>query len=153
MLRAPAAAKSRSDDEAGRNRPRGSAPHPCNLTAQPGAETACPCGRARLVGRVFHHGWTATSDHSKDAFTRIKDHILLKFASALREADATLTERLTPEVIRDIVALVPDGWLNADSPFFTPQDARNAYAQHLTRRLQAPRAFLEEAIRARALLV
>jgi hypothetical protein len=101
----------------------------------------------------FHHGWSATSDHSKDAFTRIKDHILLKFASALKEVDATLTARLTPEVIRDIVALAPDEWLKADSPFATPQDARNAYAQHLTRRLQAPRAFLEEAIRARALLV
>lgn len=101
----------------------------------------------------FHHGWTATSDHSKDAFTRVKDHILLKFASALAEADARLSGRLTPEIIGGIVALVPDDWLKVDSPFATPQDARNAYSQHLTRRLQAPRAFLEEAIRARALLV
>src|SRR5262245_64359602 len=37
----------------------GAAFHPCDLTAQPAAETACPCGRARLAGRVFHHGWAA----------------------------------------------------------------------------------------------
>src|SRR4051812_42135636 len=59
----------------------------------------------------FHHGWTATSDHSKDAFTRVKDHILLKFASALAEVDVTLTARLAPEKISEIVTLVPNEWL------------------------------------------
>ena len=101
----------------------------------------------------FHHGWAVNSDHSKDPFTRIKDHILLKFAGALAETDQSITARLTPDIVRDIVALVPDDWLKADSPFATAQDSRNAYVQHLTRRLQAPRTFLQEALRARALLV
>jgi hypothetical protein len=101
----------------------------------------------------FHHGWSGRTDHSHDPFTRIKDHILLRFASELREADAAITARVTPEVIRDIVALVPDEWLAVDSPFATAQEARDAYVQHLSRRLQSPRLFIEEAIRARALLV
>lgn len=101
----------------------------------------------------FHHGWGDGADRSQDPFVRVKDHILLPFANALRAADAVLAEKLAPDVIRNIVALVPDDWLRADSPFATSDEARTAYVQHLTRRLQAPRAFLEEAIRARALLV
>jgi hypothetical protein len=101
----------------------------------------------------FHHGWGDGADRSQDPFTRIKDHILLKHASALREADATLAARITPDLIRDVVALVPDAWLAADSPFATTQAARDAYIQHLSRRLQSPRAFLEEAVRARSVLV
>ena len=101
----------------------------------------------------FHHGWSDRADRSQDPFARIKDHILLRFAGALREADATLTARITPQVIHDIVARVPDSWLAADSPFASSEDARDAYVQHLTRRLQSPRAFLEEALRARSQLV
>jgi hypothetical protein len=93
----------------------------------------------------FHHGWDDQTDRSQDPFTRIKDHILLQFASQLREADAIMTQRITPEVIQNIVAMIPDTWLGGDS--------RNAYIQHLTRRLASPRAFLEEAVRARSLLV
>jgi HipA-like kinase len=84
-------------------------------------------------------------DRSQDRFVQIKDHILLRFASALREADKLMTQRITPEVIERVVALVPDAWL-AGQP-------RGAYTEFLTRRLAAPRAFLEEAIRAHALLV
>jgi hypothetical protein len=93
----------------------------------------------------FHHSWDDETDRSQDPFTRIKDHILLQFASSLREADATMTRRITPDVIQKIVAQIPDTWLGSGS--------RNAYIQHLTRRVAAPRAFLEEAIRARSLLV
>lgn len=101
----------------------------------------------------FHHGWTAGSDRSQDAFTPIKDHILLKFAAALREADAALSARITPTLIGEIVEAIPEAWLTVDSPFASTQDARKAYIQHFTRRLQSPRAFLEEADRARSLLV
>jgi hypothetical protein len=101
----------------------------------------------------FHHGWGGDTDRSQDPFVRIKDHILLRFAGSLREADATLSARITPEIIREIVALVPASWLAADSPFPTADEARNAYVQHLVRRLQSPRAFLEEALRARSVLV
>lgn len=91
----------------------------------------------------FHHAWGR--DRSQDPFALIKDHVLLPFASALHSADAAMTERITPGVIRRVVELIPQGWLEA-----TPRDA---YVEHLTRRLAPPRAFLEEAVRARAVLV
>jgi hypothetical protein len=101
----------------------------------------------------FHHGWTAEGSRDQDPFPLIKDHILLKLASALREVDAALAARITPERIREIVALVPDAWLAVDSPFAGVQAARAAYVRHLTQRLRAPRAFLEEAVRARSVLL
>jgi hypothetical protein len=101
----------------------------------------------------FHHGWKEGSDRSAEPFTAIKDHVLLRFASGLREADAALSARLTTAVIADIVSAVPDVWLTVNSPFANAAQARDAYAQHLTRRLAAPRAFAEEAIRARNALV
>ncbi len=99
----------------------------------------------------FHHDWDGRTDRSADAFPRVKDHILLPFASALRELDTKLAARLSPRIIEEIVALIPDAWLQETSG--TPAERRGAYAGHLVRRLESPRAFLEEAIRARSLLV
>jgi hypothetical protein len=101
----------------------------------------------------FHHAWGDGRDRSRDPFALVKDHVLLKLATSLRDVDATLAARVTPDAIRDAVALVPDAWLTIDSPFATRQDSRSAYVQHLTRRLQAPRPFLEEAVRAHSVLV
>jgi hypothetical protein len=101
----------------------------------------------------FHHGWREGVDRSGDAFPAIKDHVLMRFAGDLRAADASLSARLTPEVIADVVAAVPDIWLTANSPFASADQARAAYTQHLTRRLTGPRAFAEEAIRARDALI
>ncbi len=102
----------------------------------------------------FHHGWgEGAADRSAEPFAAIKDHILLKFAPALDEADAAMTARITPQLIRDVVELVPEAWLAADRAFATPALARAAYVGYLSRRLQAPRAFLEEAKRARSILV
>jgi hypothetical protein len=105
----------------------------------------------------FHHGWVHESPgsalRSADPFAPIKDHVLLRFADALDEADAAMAARVTPALIRDIVALVPDSWISGDTAFATPALVREAYAGHLTRRLQAPRVFLEEAKRARSMLV
>jgi hypothetical protein len=101
----------------------------------------------------FHHGWGDGADRSVNAFPAIKDHILLKFARALDEADAAMTARITPALIEEVVALVPDAWLASDKAFASPALTREAYVQHLSRRLRAPRAFLEEAKRARSMLV
>jgi hypothetical protein len=101
----------------------------------------------------FHHGWGDGSDRSATPFPAIKDHILLKFASALDAADATMTARITPALIQEVVALVPDAWLAGDKAFTTPALAREAYVQHLSRRLAVPRPFFEEAKRARSMLV
>ena len=101
----------------------------------------------------FHHAWADGADRSANPFPAIKDHVLLRFADALDEADTAITAALTPALIRDVVHLVPDTWLATDRAFATPALVREAYVQHLTRRLTAPRAFFEEARRARSALV
>jgi hypothetical protein len=98
----------------------------------------------------FHHNWPA--DHadvlarSRGAFAQIKDHVLLALASELREVDAELSAKLTPEVIDTVVQLIPDEWLDET-------EQRGVYATWLQQRLEAPREWVEEAIRARSLLV
>ena len=101
----------------------------------------------------FHHSWDDYLERSRDAFTRIKDHVLLPRASALKEADERLSKLVTLDAIRKIVALVPDAWLTERTVFETPEKNRQAYIDYFERRLTAPHAFIEEAIRARSLLV
>src|SRR5262249_24803628 len=101
----------------------------------------------------FHHAWDGNTDRALDPFPRIKDHILLGSAASLEETDAALSARITPDVIRDVVGQVPASWLTIDSPFKSPADARGAYTGYLRRRLESPRMFFEETVRARSLLV
>ena len=96
----------------------------------------------------FHHGGDDYLARSEDPFPMIKDHVLLPLASALREADARLAPRITAGEVDRIVGLVPDAWLEQDSPAGEGSRRRAAYAAYLWRRLAAPHAFLEEAIRA-----
>ena len=97
----------------------------------------------------FHHGWTDMDRRSKDPFPLIREHILLPFASALEAADEAMTAATTEEVIKGVVELVPDDWLNENSRFTSTAENRQAYVDYLTRRLHEPRHFVQEAIRAR----
>jgi hypothetical protein len=96
----------------------------------------------------FHHDPSDWRARSKKPFPAIADHVLLPFASALAAADAALAPRLTPEVLRAVVAEVPDAWLEGDA-----DAARAVYVGYLSERLAPPRAFAEEALRAYAQLV
>jgi hypothetical protein len=100
----------------------------------------------------FHHDWNGFLDRARQPFTMIKDHVLLPFADRLAAIDAVLSERLTIPIIQNIVARIPDAWLD-DASFPTVDLHRQAYIDYLARRLAAPRAFVEEAIRARSLHV
>jgi hypothetical protein len=103
----------------------------------------------------FHHSWNNHLERSVDAFHQVKDHILLPFttAPALRDADSRLGPQLTPALITQTVSMIPDAWLGGSSPFHSREELRSAYVQYLVRRLSEPHLFLEEAIRARSLLV
>ena len=94
----------------------------------------------------FHHGWDGGLGRSGDPFPRIRDHVLLPFAAELPAADARLGRRLTPQVLARVTDDVPDAWLADVS-------RRTAYAAFLEQRLKQRQIFVEEARRARALLV
>jgi hypothetical protein len=101
----------------------------------------------------FHHGWDANPERSRKPFAQIKDHVLLLLASRIAEVDEELAARVTPALIGDVVEQIPESWLLADSAFESVSAHRQAYVDYLLRRIEAPRAFVEEALRARALLV
>eukprot|EP01036_Dinobryon_divergens_P047848 gene47848-64187_t len=94
----------------------------------------------------FHHDWRTGLERAGSAFTLIKDHVLLKQASRVGEADARLAPLFTPAEIGRILALVPDAWLLADTAFADAQTHRAAYCEYFVRRLAAPRATYDYAI-------
>jgi len=97
----------------------------------------------------FHHspGWEADADRPRRPFPAIAEHVLLRQATMLEEADPLMAGALNQTVIEQIVALIPDPWLQSDGLLSGP--ARAAYARYLLARLAAPRVFVEEAARAR----
>jgi hypothetical protein len=89
----------------------------------------------------WHHADTNPDGFERLAFAPVVDHVLLPFASSIADADARLAPLATEELVARAVGEVPAVWLDGD-------DSR-MYVEYLTRRLQAPRAFAEEAERAR----
>ena len=92
----------------------------------------------------FHHSWGNYGERSTAVFPQIKEHVLLPFAANMQEVDAALAARLTPQVIHDIVGLIPDGWLGDVEQFADVEQHRAAYAEYLLKRLEAPRTFALE---------
>jgi hypothetical protein len=98
----------------------------------------------------FHHAWDDDYiAHSRTPFPMIRDHVLLPFAAKLLDADQLMAERITPEVIAAVVALLPAAWMADDAPGGVPRNPQ-VYASYLLSRLESRQAFLEEAIRARS---
>jgi hypothetical protein len=100
----------------------------------------------------FSHAWAGAEAQVASAFPMVKDHVLLPLAGALARAGERLAAVLRPEVVAAAVAEVPEAWLG-DPRFETPGAHRDAFVDHLTRRLAAAPIFLAEAERARAGLV
>lgn len=98
----------------------------------------------------FHHGWDGDTSGAGKPFPLIRDHVLLPWASELERTDGCLAPLLTPARLADIVAAVPDAWLEEPGVFGSPQQQRAAYLAYLQQRLALPRSFVEEAVRARA---
>jgi hypothetical protein len=105
----------------------------------------------------FHHNWpardgsgngTALEAVSQRPFAAARDHVLLPFAGAISEADASLVPLLTPESLRAVVDLVPAEWLDDERGFGSAEEVRSAYVVYLSARLREPRTrvrALEEA--------
>jgi len=109
--------------------------------------------RLRLIDHgaalYLHHDWGDWRARSVLPFAQIKNHVLLPFASRIAEVDEDMRAAIAPAVA-GIVQQIPDAWLADGAPFATAAEHRAAYAEYLTRRLDAPRAFVAEAIRAHA---
>ncbi|MDX2931404.1 HipA family kinase [Streptomyces ipomoeae] len=88
---------------------------------------------------VFHHRWDTTApDKSYD----FRHHALGHCTPDTRAADAELAPRVTDDLLRDIVAEVPDAWLADEPGFTTPDEIREAYVRYLSARARASAAWL-----------
>jgi hypothetical protein len=83
-----------------------------------------------------HHGAGDPLAVAARPFPSIRDHVLLPAAGSIADADARLAALARPAAA---AAMVPPEWVDG-AP----------YAEHLERRLLEPRAWVEEADRARA---
>lgn len=106
----------------------------------------------------FHHNWSASQDKFASPFAQIKDHVLLRYADDIAGSNVpnsreTLSRMLSEDVLRTVVALIPDEWLIAETTFATTDEHRQAYVQYFMKRLEQAHIFEEEAIRARTGLV
>src|SRR6195952_2289524 len=72
----------------------------------------------------FHHSWHNWQEQALRPFVQVKDHVLLAYASELETADVELKAILTPQVIRDIVSLIPDVWIEQEWEE-SPDEVRN----------------------------
>lgn len=101
----------------------------------------------------FHHSWQNWEEQSARPFLHIKDHVLLSAALELEAVDKDMHSLLTDDIFRSIVALVPDEWLLADSPFESIALHRKAYEQFLISRFAHSPIFVKEAQHAREGLI
>lgn len=101
----------------------------------------------------FHHDWRDVESRSRTPFQPIRDHVLLRWADRIEAADENLAGRITEPVLDRILAMIPDDWLRDVEAFPSPDRHRHAYREWFMRRLEGPREWVEEAARARSLLV
>jgi hypothetical protein len=101
----------------------------------------------------FHHAFTDPEGHALTPFALIKDHVLLPQASMLSEVDIEYKAILSEVVIRSIVNLLPDEWLQWEGVENTPDEVREIYVQFLLLRLQNSEIFIKQAQNARQALI
>ena len=93
----------------------------------------------------FHHNWPRAANVVHRPF-KWDDHVLRPYATALATAGPELAAALTPQLLEEVIALVPDDWLEAFD-FASAAEARAAYLGHLRDRAAEPAAWLPGAAR------
>jgi hypothetical protein len=98
----------------------------------------------------WQHSWNNTA--GSQAFSLIKNHVLIGKATALQEVDAAFSPLLTKDAIAKIIALIPADWLD-DRAFEDPEEQRKVYQQFLETRVSQSLLFVKEAQDARLSLI
>ena len=93
----------------------------------------------------FHHSWPGaggTPERFAGQPFDVSEHIMGAYAAEAAEQDEVLAERVTPEALTEILAEVPDAWLEGVPGAETPERLRQRYVEFLTARVHGPRAWL-----------
>jgi hypothetical protein len=93
----------------------------------------------------FHHAWPSRPPDVGRFVAQPFDpsgHVLSPVAAPLAETHERLAPHLTEEVLRDVVAEVPEVWLETTGSLPDLDTVRSAYVEHLTMRLAEPSAWI-----------
>ena len=85
---------------------------------------------------VFHHDWARSASAAEKPY-KADDHVLAASASERAAAADALAPLVTPELLEQVIALVPDVWLEGEPGFVGPAQLRAAYVDHFLRRVSA----------------
>ncbi|MDQ1727391.1 MAG: hypothetical protein QOK14_1436 [Frankiaceae bacterium] len=86
----------------------------------------------------FHHNWARASTNVLRPYD-VSDHVLAPFAKGLPAVNAEWQPLVTRELLTEVLALVPDEWLEPEEGV---PDLRSAYVEHLVARVAQPGAWL-----------
>lgn len=100
----------------------------------------------------FHHSWKGWKEHAVKPFTQVKDHVLLRQATELEQADEIMKQLLTPEIIRSVISLIPGEWLQHAFEE-SIETVKEVYNNFLITRIESSKIFVNEAIDARKQLI
>ena len=93
----------------------------------------------------FHHGWP-NGVGSPGRFAAqpydASEHVLAGHADRVRAVDAELTAAITPELVAEVLALVPEPWLEPVPGATTAEALRATYAEFLLARVHGDRGWL-----------
>jgi hypothetical protein len=98
----------------------------------------------------FHHNWPTLQEKAVSPFAQTEHHILLPWATEIEQASQAARKHLTPQLLYQILSLVPESWLESIPGGLSASERRAGYLDFFERRLAAAQIFEEEAIRARA---
>jgi hypothetical protein len=98
----------------------------------------------------FQHAWRREDTPARNPFSLIKDHVLLRPADQLMEADEHVKRLLTDDKLHEIIAVLPREWLVEETGFRSLSDQIDAYWRFFVERLKHSDVFVGEAIRARS---
>ncbi len=93
----------------------------------------------------FHHGWqggVTSSERFAHQPYDASDHVLAAFLAEVPAADERLAPMITRDLLFDVVAQVPDEWLEPVPGCESPEDLRAAYVDFLHARVSGDRAWL-----------
>ena len=97
---------------------------------------------------IFHHSWSPTWKPADTYRYDAADHVMLPVAGDITAADRDLKSQLTPALLADVLANVPDDWLTQDDA--TAAEIRARYTAFFTARLDSSPTWVDtlEATRA-----
>ena len=97
----------------------------------------------------FHHSWGKWEEHLDKPFPLIANHVLLKQAKELEQAELEIRTAVNEQAIRDIVSVIPDDWLIEEGDEASAEEKREVYASFLITRINHLEQFTKAAADAR----